>query len=72
MSLTNFGAGVETTAIVVSTLINQIVSHPGCQQKGHAGRDKAKKDGKIGNIPRLRDMKEQSPYLNACLLESMR
>ncbi|KUJ24373.1 cytochrome P450 [Mollisia scopiformis] len=72
MVMTNFGAGVETTAIVVSTLINNIVSHPGCQEKVHAELDKARKEGRIGKIPQLREMKEQLPYLNACLMESMR
>jgi cytochrome P450 len=72
MVMTNFGAGVETTAILISTLINQIASHPGCQEKVHAELDNARKEGRIGNIPRWRDMKEQLPYLNACLMESMR
>lgn len=72
MVMTNFGAGVETTAILISTLINQIASHPECQGRVHAELDKARKEGRLEIIPRLRDMREQLPYLNACLMESMR
>ncbi|KAF8865287.1 cytochrome P450 [Acephala macrosclerotiorum] len=72
MVMTNFGAGVETTAIAVGCLVDNIVSHPGCQEKVHAELDKARKEGRIGKVPQLREMKEQLPYLNACLMESMR
>ncbi|KAE8451021.1 hypothetical protein EG329_004693 [Mollisiaceae sp. DMI_Dod_QoI] len=48
MVMTNFGAGVETTAVVVAGLINNVVSHAGCQEKVHAELDKARKDGRIG------------------------
>lgn len=72
MVLTNFGAGVETTAITVGCLVDNIVSHLGCQEKVHAELDKARREGRIGAVPQLREMKEQLPYLNACLMESMR
>ncbi|KAH6669246.1 benzoate 4-monooxygenase cytochrome P450 [Halenospora varia] len=73
--MTNFGAGVETTAIVIGALITNIISHPGCQEKIHAEIDKAVKEGRLvgsGEVPVTRDMEEQLPYLRACLRESMR
>jgi cytochrome P450 len=72
IALTNFGAGVETTAITVSAFIVNIVSHPGCQERIHREIDVAKKAGKLSNPPKLREMKDHLPYLSACLNESMR
>jgi cytochrome P450 len=31
MAFSNFGAGVETTAITIGVLINNLISHPECQ-----------------------------------------
>ncbi|KAH8679978.1 cytochrome P450 [Tricladium varicosporioides] len=73
--ITNFGAGVETTAIVIGALITNILSYPGCQEKIHAEIDKAMNEGRLvgkGEVPGTRDMEEQLPYLRACLRESMR
>lgn len=72
MCFTNFGAGVETTAVTVSALINHIVSHPGCQGKVQAELDAAKRAGRLSYPPKLREMKDHLPYLSACLSESMR
>lgn len=72
MCFTNFGAGVETTAVTVTSIVYQIVSHPGCQEKVHAELDAAKRDGKLSYPPKLREMKDHLPYLDACLSESMR
>ncbi|EPE24579.1 Cytochrome P450 [Glarea lozoyensis ATCC 20868] len=74
MALTNFGAGVETTAITIGFLIDNIISHPGCQQKVHAEIDQAHRDGELpaGKVLKVRDIQDHLPYLNACLKESMR
>ena len=72
MCLTNFGAGVETTAIVVSTFIVNVLSHRGCQDRIHKEIDSARKAGTLSNPPKLRELKEHLPYMNACLNESMR
>ena len=72
MTMTNFGAGMETIGITVSTLICKILDNPGCQEKVQAEIDAAVKSGKINKTPKLRDLEEHLPYLNACLRESMR
>jgi cytochrome P450 len=74
MALTNFGAGVETTAITIGFLIDNIISHPGCEQKVHAEIDQAHGEGRLpsGNVPKVRDVQDHLPYLNACIKESMR
>lgn len=72
MILTNFGAGVETIGITVSTLICKILDHPDCQEKIQAEIDTALKSGKISMTPKLRDLQDHLPYLNACISESMR
>jgi cytochrome P450 len=71
MCMTNYGAGIETTAITISTLINFIVGQ-NCQERVHEEIDKARKEGQLSNPPKLREMKEHLPYLTACLNESMR
>lgn len=72
MTLTNFGAGVETIGITVSTLVCKILDNPGCQEKIQAEIDAALKSGKLSKTPKLRDMQEHLPYLSACVSESMR
>jgi cytochrome P450 len=72
MVLTNFGAGVETIGITVSTLICNILDHPGCQEKIQAEIDAALESGKISKVPKLRDLQDHLPYLNACISESLR
>jgi cytochrome P450 len=70
--MTNFGAGVETTAITVSSFIINVVSNSGCQEKIHAEIDFAKRSGKLSSPPKLREMKNHLPFMSACLSESMR
>lgn len=72
MTLTNFGAGVETIGITVSTLICKILDNPGCQEKIHAEIDTALKAGTLSKTPKLREMQDSLPYLSACISESMR
>ena len=72
MILTNFGAGVETIGITVSTLICKILDNPGCQEKIQAEIDVALKAGKLSKMPKLRELQDSLPYLNACLNESLR
>lgn len=72
MVLTNFGAGVETIGITVSTLICKILDNPGCQEKIQAEIDTALKAGKLSKTPKLRELQDSLPYLNACVSESMR
>jgi cytochrome P450 len=71
MCMTNYGAGIETTAITISTLINFIVSQ-NFQERVQEEIDNARKEGKLSNPPKLREMREHLPYLAACLNESMR
>lgn len=70
--MTNYGAGVETIAITVATLIDNVVTYPGCQKRIHAEIDAAKKAGKLSTPPKLREMKDHLPYLSACMNESQR
>lgn len=72
MCMANFSAGVETTAIVLSTLIQNVVSRAQVQARIHAEIDRARKEGRLSYPPKTREMKEQLPYLSACLSESMR
>jgi cytochrome P450 len=69
--MTNYDAGIETTAITISTLINFIVSQ-NCQERAHEEIDKARKEGKLSKPPKLREMRDHLPYLTAFLNESMR
>jgi cytochrome P450 len=71
MCMTNFAAGIETTAITISTLVNFIVGQ-NCQERAHEEIDKARNEGTLINPPKLREMREYLPYLTACLNESMR
>ncbi|KAE9368510.1 cytochrome P450 [Stipitochalara longipes BDJ] len=71
MTLTNFGAGVETTAATVSVLINNLVRR-GLQGRVHQEIDAARREGNLSNPPRPGEMKQHLPFLNACLKESMR
>jgi len=66
--MTNFCPGVETTAITFSSLISNIVSHPGCQERVHEEIDAAGKAGKLSNPPKLREVKEYLPFLSAYLV----
>ncbi|KAF4633223.1 hypothetical protein G7Y89_g4902 [Cudoniella acicularis] len=54
--LTNFGAGVETIAITVGTLIANVLSRPGCQECIHAEINEARKEGKLSLPPRIREV----------------
>ncbi len=72
MCLTNYGAGVETIAVTVGSLINNVVTHPGCQERVHQELDAAINNGELSNPPKLREMKDNLPYLSACLYESQR
>lgn len=74
MAMTNFGAGVETTAITIGVLIDNLISHPECQQKVQAEIDQAQREGKLipCSVPRIRDIQEHLPYLDACLKEGQR
>ncbi|KAG4442450.1 hypothetical protein IFR05_002052 [Cadophora sp. M221] len=71
MCMTNYGAGVETIGITISAFLNSIVTH-GCQERIHQEMVSATKAGKLSNPPKLREMKENLPYLSACLSESQR
>lgn len=67
----NFNAGVETIGITMSTFINFIASHPGCQEQIQREIDDARATGKLSDIPKIREL-ESLPYLSACLNESRR
>ena len=71
MTMTNFGAGVETTAGTVSVLINNIVRR-GLQARVHQEIDTARREGKLSHPPKPGEMKQHLPFLSACLKESMR
>lgn len=70
--LTNFGAGAETIAITVGTLIMNIVSHAGCQERVQREINEARRSGKLSIPPKSREMQEHLQFLDACLRESMR
>ena len=72
MCMSSFQAGVETTAITISSFIYNVVIHPECQGKIHAEIDAAKKAGKLSSPPQLRELKAHLPYTSACLSESLR
>lgn len=68
---TNFGAGVETTAIAISSFLDFVISYPGCQEKIQKEIDEARAAGELSKIPKLTEI-ENLPYLSACLNESKR
>lgn len=68
--MTNFGAGVETIAITVSTFICHVLDSPGCQARIHAELDAAHWTAG-SRTPRMGEMRGLE-WLNACLRESMR
>ena len=72
LCFTFYGAGVETTAITISSLVVQVVNHTGCQDRIYAEICAANDAGLLSNPPQAKEMKEHLPYLNACLSESMR
>jgi cytochrome P450 len=71
MCMTNFGAGVETIGITVSTLIAAVVRN-GCQDRIYYEITTALKEGRLSKTPKLRELQNTLPYLNACIQESMR
>lgn len=71
IALTNFGAGIDTTAATISFLLNAIVRHPETEKRVHEELDKARKEGRLSNPPKLGELKNL-PYVSACLKESMR
>lgn len=71
MTMTNFGAGIDTTAATVGVLINNIVRRPGLQERVHREIDIARKEGKLSNPPKLGEMKQHLPFLSTCLKESI-
>ena len=71
MCMTNFGAGVETIGITVSTLIAAVVRN-GCQDSIYNEIDTALQEGRLSKTPKLRELQDTLPYLNACIQESMR
>jgi hypothetical protein len=64
--MTNFGAGVETIGITVSTLMNAVVRN-GCQDRIYYEIDTALKEGRLSKTPKLRELQDTLPYLNAVL-----
>jgi cytochrome P450 len=71
MSMTNFGAGVDTTSATVSILIDIIVRYPGSQERVNREIDSARREGTLSSPPKLGEMKQHLPFLNACLKESI-
>jgi cytochrome P450 len=71
MCIGNFNAGVETIGITISTFLNFVISHPGCQARIQNEIDDATAAGTLSTIPKLKEI-ESLPYLSACLSESRR
>ncbi|CAO2648458.1 Nn.00g077250.m01.CDS01 [Neocucurbitaria sp. VM-36] len=71
MCFANFNAGVETIGVTISTFLAYIMSHPGCQARIQEEIEEARKDGKLSEMPKLKEI-EGLPYLSACLSESRR
>lgn len=71
MCIGNFNAGVETIGITISTFLNYVMSHPGCQERIQKEIDDARIAGTLSPIPKLKEI-ESLPYLSACLSESRR
>ena len=57
---------------MLHSLLNYVLSDTGCQAKIQFEIDTARKEGKLSNPPKLREMKDHLPYTSACLNESMR
>ena len=72
MILTNFGAGMETLGVTMSSLIVKAIIHEAVQLRIQQEIDLARKEGRLGYPPRLGEMQRELPYLTACLEESMR
>lgn len=72
MTMSNFGAGVDTTGAEIALLLNNISRRPGVQQQVHREIDAARRAGKLSSPPKLGEMKQNLPFLNACLKESIR
>jgi cytochrome P450 len=67
----NFSAGVETIGITISTFLDAMLSHPGCQARIQKEIDEARASGRLSAIPKWEEI-DSLPYLSACLNESRR
>lgn len=72
MTMTNFGAGVDTIAATVSIIVDNIIRHLGTQKRVHREIDSARREGKLSSPPKLGEMKQHLPFLEVCLKESIR
>ncbi|TAQ84790.1 hypothetical protein B7494_g6894 [Chlorociboria aeruginascens] len=71
MTMANFGAGVETTAVAISAFFYYITNFR-LQEKLQEEILKARKAGKLSDPPKLGELHAELPFLEACLNESMR
>jgi cytochrome P450 len=76
MTLTHFGAGLETLGITLSAFLCNIIQRPQLQARIQHELDTAWRDGRLifssDGVLKVGQMKEELPFLEACLRESMR
>ena len=76
VTLTHFGAGLETLGITLSAFLHNIIQRPGLQTKIQKELDDARQQGRLKfsseGILGLGEMRKELKYLEACLRESMR
>jgi len=68
--MTNFGAGTDTTGVIISILLYHMVATPGLQERLYKGNFQARLDG-LSEPPQFPE-RQTLPLLEAVLAESHR
>jgi cytochrome P450 len=72
MCQSNIGAGSDTTAITLSSILYNLIKHPQTYRRLQEEIDTAAKDGRISDPVTFKEAQEQLPYLQAVVKEGLR
>lgn len=72
MCQSNIGAGSDTTAITLSSILYNLLKHPETYRKLQDEIDTAAKEGRISDPVTFKEAQEQLPYLQAAIKEGLR
>jgi cytochrome P450 len=72
MCQSNIGAGSDTTAITLSSIMYNLIKHPYTYRRLQDEIDLAAKEGRISDPVTFKESQEQLPYLQAVIKEGLR
>lgn len=72
MVRTNVGAGSETIGATVSSVLEAVASRPNVQARVNEEIDLARKEKRLSDPPKLEELENALPYLQAVMQESAR